>query len=343
MQHLHKAVRAKTKSLEALRKGISRILQNGSVKMDSDIHSDFLSIMKSYTAAVNEKFGEESFQALFWRQQLQASSLGNSWSMRWHPVMIMIKWCLLHRSSSKAYDMVRKTGVFHLPSGRTLRDYTHFAPATCGFNASSDEQLLEAANKTKPHHLSKQVVLLVDEMYVKEGLVFNKTSGALVGYVDLGDINGYLRDFERQITHESSGTSSRPVAKTVAVFMVRGLFSSLQFPYAVFPSCSIKGSDLFPLLWEAIGRLTQNGFHVLAITADGCKSNRKLFQLHSKDSKPVHKVQNIFSPENHMIYFICDPPHLLKTIRNCFASDKRNLWVSIPDILILILTCTCIQ
>ena len=144
-----------------------------------DIHRDLLSIMKSHTAAVSEKFGEESFQALFWQQQLQASSLGNLRSMRWHPVMI--KWCLLHRSSSKAYEMVRKTGVIHLPSGRTLRDYTHFAPSLCGFNASSDQQLLEAANQTKPHHLSKQVVLLVDEMYVKEGLVFNKTSGALVG------------------------------------------------------------------------------------------------------------------------------------------------------------------
>ena len=328
MQRLHKVVRAKTKSLEAMRKGISRILQNNSVKMDSDTHNDLLSIMRSYTAAVNKKFGEESFQALFWQQQLQASSLGNLRSMRWHPVMI--KWCLLlHRSSSRAYEMVRKTGVFHLPSGRTLRDYTHFAPAMCGFNASSDQQLLDAASQTKPHHLSKQVVLLVDEMYVKEGLVFDKTSGALVGYVDLGDINGYLRDFEHQLAQESksSGTSSRPVAKTVAVFMVRGLFSSLQFPYAVFPSCSIKGSDLFPLLWEAIGRLTRNGFHVFAVTADGCKSNRKLFQLHSKDSKPVYKVENVFSPERHMVYFICDPPHLLKTIRNCLASDKRNLWV----------------
>ena len=99
----------------------------------------------------------------------------------------------------------------------------------------------------KPRHLSKQVMLLVDEMYVKDGLVFNKTTSALVGYVDLGDFNGYLRDFERQITHDCSGTSSRPVAKTAAVFMfmVRGLFSSLKFPYAVFPSFSIKGCFLF--------------------------------------------------------------------------------------------------
>ena len=118
MVQLHKAVHAKTKSLEALRKGISRILQSNSVKMDSEVHNDLLSIMKSYTSAVTDKFGEDSFQALFWHQQLQALSVNNLRSMRWH--LVMVKWyLLLHRSSSKGYEMVRKTGVFHLPSGRT--------------------------------------------------------------------------------------------------------------------------------------------------------------------------------------------------------------------------------
>ena len=165
MKRLHDVVRSKTRSLQALRKGISRVLQNNSMTIDSDMHDDLLAIMRSHSATVYERFGEESFQALFWRQQLQASALKNIRSMRWHPTMI--KWCLLlYRSSSKAYEMVRKTGIFKLPSGRTLRDYTHFAPAVCGFNASY-LQLIEAAGRTKPLHLSKQVALL---MYVKEGL-----------------------------------------------------------------------------------------------------------------------------------------------------------------------------
>ena len=180
----------------------------------------------------------------------------------------------------------------------------------CGFNASSDQQLLEAASQTKPHHLSKQVVLLIDEMYVKEGLVFDKTSCALVGFVDLVDINGYLRDFEQQIAQESGGANSRPVAKAVAVFMVRGLFSNLQFPYAVFSSCSIKGSDLFPLLWEAIGRLTRNGFHVFAVTADGCKCNRSSFsfthQIPSLCTKQkTCSVQSAIWCTSSVIHHIC--------------------------------------
>ena len=37
----------------------------------------------------------------------------------------------------------------------------------------------------------------------------------------------------------------------------------------------------------------------------------------------------MFSASKEFIYFISDPPHLIKTIRNCFASSKRNLWVSL--------------
>ena len=59
-----------------------------------------------------------------------------------------------------------------------------------------DKQLIELAQKTKPTWLSQYLILLIDEMYVKEGLVFNKSSGALIGIVELGDIDDHLRIYE---------------------------------------------------------------------------------------------------------------------------------------------------
>ena len=38
-----------------------------------------------------------------------------------------------------------------------------------------------------------------------------------------------------------------------------------------------------------------------------------------------YKTINVFNEHRKEIFFIADPPHLLKTIRNCFASGK--LWV----------------
>lgn len=47
-------------------------------------------------------------------------------------------------------------------------------------------KLLNLAEKTQPSELAKHVGILIDEMYVKEGLVYNKNSGALTGFVELG-------------------------------------------------------------------------------------------------------------------------------------------------------------
>ena len=38
---------------------------------------------------------------------------------------------------------VTATGVFQLPSQRTLRDYTHYVPATIGFSSQVDKMLMD--------------------------------------------------------------------------------------------------------------------------------------------------------------------------------------------------------
>ena len=59
------------------------------------------------------------------------------------------------------------------------------------------------------------------------------------------------------------------------VFMVRGLFSSLKYPYVKFPASSTKGANLFALFRQVVSRLTRLGLHVLATTCDGASDNRK--------------------------------------------------------------------
>ena len=173
-----------------------------------------------------------------------------------------------------------------------------------------------------PNH-KNLVGLLLDEMHIKEGLVFKKSTGELVGFVDLGEINN---DFLRYSNSESESMSELPLAKSVLFIMVRGLTSNLTFPYAQFPVDSVKGSQLFPLFWEAVHRLECIGFHVMSCTCDGATSNRRLYHMLTSSEPDKYKVLNKYSKDKRYIYLICDPPHLIKTIRNCFAS--RPLWVS---------------
>ena len=69
---------------------------------------------------------------------------------------------------------------------------------------------------------------------------------------------------------------------------------------------------------------------VLGVTCDGYSVNRRFLKIHaSKKDTITHKMTNPFAPEQRDIFYISDPPHLIKTVRNSWASKKRNLWVRI--------------
>lgn len=129
--------------------------------------------------------------------------------------------------------------------------------------------------------------------------------------------------FEKSVKY-SEGEES--LAKSMLVIMVRGLFSKLRFAYAQFPCSSVKGYLLYDIFWEAVERLERCGFKVLGCTCDGLSVNRRFFKLHGKD-KTVYKVNNPYAEDERFLFFFSDPPHLIKTVRNCWASNKRLLWV----------------
>ncbi len=168
----------------------------------------------------------------------------------------------------------------------------------------------------------------MDEMHIREGLVYDKHSGALLGFTDLGNVNNLLAEFERSL---SSDAPTERLSKSMLVIMVRGLFTRLQFPYAQFACSSVTGDQLFNPFWEGVMRLERCGFMVVVATADGASPNRTFMRIHHAldgDSFP-HKVLNPFASKERFIHFISDPPHLMKTARNCWSSKKRRLWVSL--------------
>ena len=67
---------------------------------------------------------------------------------------------------------------------------------------------------------------------------------------------------------------------------------------------------------------------VLGVTFDGASVNRRLIRIHSlKDNKLVYKVPNRHASDGRQLLFFSDPPHLVKTTWNCWASKARSLWV----------------
>lgn len=163
--------------------------------------------------------------------------------------------------SSGAYEALRSSGCVKLPSQRTLRDYTYYVKAATGFSSDVDNMLMEAAKVHCCPEREKNVILLLDEMHVKEDLVYDKHSGAMIGFANLGHINDHLLQFESSLLEDKQMPSQ--LAKTMMVFMVRGLFSKLQFPYAQFPCANLSGDLLYEPFWEAVGRVENCGLKVL--------------------------------------------------------------------------------
>ena len=71
------------------------------------------------------------------------------------------------------------------------------------------------------------MVLIWDEMKIKEDSVFDKQTCELVGFTKVGDINNQLDKGEQR---QSIGISQLNFATHVLLFM----FSVLEFPYAHF-------------------------------------------------------------------------------------------------------------
>lgn len=271
LRSLSQKSRQLQRTVKGLKDKLDRVLDIRGVCIDDDMSTDLKEVMCTSNNDVLSRFPEDSFQYIFWKHQME--SLGrsgkNSNGNRWHP--LMIRWCLyLRHFSSKSYDAVRESGCIALPSQRTLRDYSNSTKAGAGFSQEVDQQLLEAATLHISPSYHRLTVLLLDEMHVREELVYNKHSGKLVGFVNLGDINNHLSRFEEFLASDenegltcTASTQYVPnLANSIMVFMVRGIFTKLSFPFAMFPCLGLVGEQLFTLFWECVFRLERLGFKV---------------------------------------------------------------------------------
>lgn len=188
------------------------------------------------------------------------------------------------------------------------------------------EKLLEEIDIENCKPFEKNVGIIHDEVKIKGDLVFSKSTGQIIGFVDIGDFNNKLSDFEKKC--EGKGEDPE-VATHVLVLMVRGLFSKLAFPFAHFACQGFRSDQRMVCVWDGIMVLESLGLKVRSSTSDGASPNRKFIRLHRPEGVPketiVYKTKNLYADEERDIFFICDPPHLMKTTRNCWEKSHNNM------------------
>ena len=88
-----------------------------------------------------------------------------------------------------------------------------------------------------------------------------------------------------------------------------------------------------PTFWKAVAvsELTCK-LQVIATVSVGASTNRKKFYwMHEQlsntyDSSVVYRTINLYAPGRYM-WFVADPPHLMKTTRNCIAHSGMNIYL----------------
>ena len=188
----------------------------------------------------------------------------------------------LAAKSPAFYDDIRldeknETGFLILPSCRQLRDYKNYIRLQRGFNNKIVEEL---ATKVKDFQSKEKfVVLLLDEMKIQEDLVWDKNTGELIGYVDLGDPK------LTYTTMKNAGT----VASHVLVFLICGIVNPIKFSLANFATSNVVSTQLFPLFWDAVAILEDScGLKVMGVTSDGASANRSMYKMLCKMNNIEH-------------------------------------------------------
>ena len=91
----------------------------------------------------------------------------------------------------------------------------------------------------------KYAGILMDEVKIQENLVWDKHSGNLIGFVDLGDIKLNYACFQK--THK--------IVSHVLVFIIRSVVNLLKFSMANFATTSATSLQIFRLVRKAVGIL----------------------------------------------------------------------------------------
>ena len=234
-----------------------------------------------------------------------------------------------------AYDEIRfddknNSGFVILPSRRRLRDCKNYIRQRQAFNKNIVYPLKNIVQTFSD--VEKYCIILMNEMKIQESLVWDKHTGDIIDFVDLGDTE----------LNYATLKESEEFASHILVFLVRSVVNPLKCPLANFATNNATSIQLFPLFWKAVGILEENcKLKVVGVTCDGASSNRRMFRMHlamtsdediNEDVDVIYRIRNVFvEDDERYIYMIIDGSHLQKTARNCLANSlagkcTRSMW-----------------
>ena len=275
--------------------------------------------------------------------------------MRFHPVVL--KWCaeLAGKCGQGGYNLVRE--ILPIPSLPTVNSYRQSHKS---YNVVSQENLKLFSQELTRRNCKGLGGIHWDEIYIKKGIKVCARTNQLVGFEDLEipenitevinleeiehtqtnsdhmfeyNINGDSSTDDNSTSYDTDGelgmASCRPMAKTILQFFWSSIEGDFTWPVASFPINNINAKILGNCVWNTIsilseiqfGKDNENKVQVLYGVCDGATHSSAFFnQLGSINWMTENPYNN-----NNPIFWLSDPPHMIKKLRNFLTSQKRNL------------------
>lgn len=248
------------------------------------------------------------------------SNNGNRYSVDW-----MIDCLLIRCKSTSTYKMLRENGYLPLPSIPTLNRTIKAMRPQFGFDKALAAGLTEKLSNFTER--ARRGILMFDEIQISKNVDFRVDTGKMVGFVDFGD-NTTEEHTYKEGDHALVFLFQPHMGGWVQAI---GCFCS-----AATTPCAV----LAKLILQAIILLENCGAKVDGLVCDGVSTNRAAlasFGFNGSKDKLVNRMVNPCD-DKRFIYFFCDMPHLLKTIRNNLLSKKQFLVSTVYAVLTEIVT-----
>ena len=124
-----------------------------------------------------------------------------------------------------------------------MRDYKNYFKPKAGINLENIDTL---RNKTSSlSGIQRYMVVVIDQMKIQANLVFDKYSGDLIGFVDLGDL----------MTNYASLEEEDVIATHALAFLVRGMCTDIKHVIAYYFTENVTSYQLMSIFWKVVGTL----------------------------------------------------------------------------------------
>ncbi|MXQ87977.1 hypothetical protein E5288_WYG022498 [Bos mutus] len=220
--------------------------------------------------------------------------------------------CTLYLCSSKVYDYVRK--ILKLPHSSILRTWLSKCKPGPGFNSNIFSFLQQKVENGDQRYQSCSLV--IKGLSLTQQLQWDPSGHHLQGFMDFG--LGTL------------DADEMPLASETILLMAVGISGHWSTPLGYFFVNRASGYLQAQLLRLTIGRLSDIGITVLAVTSDASAHSvqmAKALGIHLDGDNTKCTFQHPSSSSQQIAYFF-DSCHLLKLIRNAFQNFQSIQFIN---------------